>query len=91
MALYKEILESNGVITTYHRINNVEFNHDKFLTCTLESYVNKEYSKNHLNCINSKFYIFENIDTSEEENMGIRQLAYTKIKTLSEWKDSIDS
>lgn len=90
MALGKNILENNGVITTYHRIEGIAFGHNKSLSCILDSYVSKEFSEDMSNKINSHSYTFENIDSYEEESFGIRELAYNKIKNLEEWQDAID-
>lgn len=90
MALQKIILENNGIITSYHRLGNVTLDHDKILTCTLESYVDKEYSYDSANRVDAYYFIFENISIEEEENSGIRELAYNKIKQEKAWRDAED-
>jgi hypothetical protein len=81
MALNKSILTQCGAIVT--------LNHDHTLDCILQSFVSKDFA-NYGNQLNEYFFTFENITPKEEENFGIRQLAYTKIKELDDWKQSTD-
>lgn len=90
MALQKNLLGSNGVVTTYHRVEDVFFTHDRSLSCTMNSYVSKEYANIPYNRVDSSHFSFDDISIEEEESVGIRKLAYTKIKHLDQWKDSID-
>ena len=85
MALLKNITSSEGFITSYHKIQMVSL-HDSTLHCHVDSYVSKEY-RNLERPAQSNFYSFE-ITVEEEESMGIRQLAYTKLKELPEWTDA---
>ena len=90
MALQKRILESNGTVSIYHRLGNVNLNHDKKLTCVLESYADKSYALHSNNRIGAYYFIFEDISIEEEESTGIRELAYNKIKQEKAWEDAID-
>ena len=90
MALQKNILETNGVTTTYHRIENVFLGHDRTLSCVLASYVTADFANASRNKINSNHFSFENVSVEEEESMGVRKLAYTKIKELEQWADATD-
>lgn len=90
MALQKTILESNGVITSYHRLGNVTLGHDKILTCTLESYVDKEYARQSRNRVSAYYFTFKNVSLEEEESTGIRELAYNKIKQEEAWHSAVD-
>ena len=85
MALFKTCQIPNGVIVNYHRIGYVNLHHDRTLSGILNSYDSAEGNK-----ISSQIFTFKNITKEEEESMGIRQLAYTKLKNTSEWSDSID-
>ena len=88
MALCKpHINPDTGVITNYHRISSVSVRNGS-LSCGLEGYVSKEY-RDHGISVEYQTYLFD-ITVEEEESMGIRQLAYKKIKELSEWKDAED-
>ena len=88
MALYKGIVSDSGVVSTYHRIDEVYFK-DGLMNCVVTSYISKEYRD--LNrSVERHFISFDNITVEEEESMGIRQLAYTKVKTLEEWSDASD-
>lgn len=85
MALLKNITSKEGFITSYHRINSVSLR-DNILNCHIDSYVSKEYRDLERPAQND-FYSFK-ITIEEEESMGIRQLAYKKIKELPEWTDA---
>ena len=88
MAIQKERINfTNGVATLYHKIGTATVR-DENLACTLESYVAKDY-RNGGRCAETVSYTFD-ITLEEEESMGIRQLAYTKIKALPEWEGAID-
>ena len=87
MALSKTAISTEGFSTNYHKIDEVCIKNN-ILSCVVGSYVSKEYRE--LNQP-AKYYFFDfNITLEEEESMGIRQLAYKKIKELEEWKDAID-
>lgn len=85
MALLKNITSSEGFITSYHKIQMVSL-HDNTLHFHVDSYVSKEY-RNLERPAHSDFYSFE-ITVEEEESMGIRKLAYKKLKELPEWADA---
>ena len=87
MALYKNITSEEGFVTSYHKIQTVSLS-DNTLRCHIDSYVSKEY-RNLERPAQNDFYSFA-ITTEEEESMGIRQLAYKKLKELPEWADAED-
>jgi hypothetical protein len=87
MALSKNIVSSEGFVTTYHKVNEVSLR-DNVMNCVVNSYVSKEYRELERPA-DRQFFNFE-ITVEEEESMGIRQLAYKKIKELEEWADAID-
>ena len=88
MALLKEkINPQTGVVTNYHKIAGTNLR-DGRLDCFVESYVSKEFR---MNGYNADHYVFDfKISIEEEESMGIRQLAYKKIKEMPEWADAED-
>ena len=87
MALQKEIISRNGFATNYHKINEISL-HDGELNCVVNSYVSHEYRELERPA-DRQFFNFE-ITIEEEESMGIRQLAYKKIKELENWSDAVD-
>lgn len=88
MALMKDKIDQNtGIVSTYHKIDNVSVR-DSRMTCFLASYTSKDYRMQGRS-VNVSNYQFE-ITLEEEESMGVRQLAYKKIKELPEWEDAVD-
>jgi hypothetical protein len=45
MALYKERVSENGIVSKYHKISHISLR-DNQLICYLDSYTNKEYRDN---------------------------------------------
>lgn len=91
MALKKSIVQSNGVSTEYHKINYISLidrngeypdapKQPLILDVTVISYLNEEY-RDACQSIMTRTYSFTTTP-EEEESMGIRQLGYTKLKTL---------
>ena len=87
MALTKTITTHLGYNTSYHKISELSLN-NSILSCLLTSYVSHEYRELERPALR-KSYNFQ-ISLEEEESMGIRQLAYKKLKELPEWADAID-
>lgn len=87
MALSKNIISSEGFTTTYHKVNEVSLRNG-VLNCVVNSYVSQEYRELERPA-DRQFFHFD-ITVEEEESMGIRQLAYKKIKELEEWADATD-
>ena len=87
MALCKEIITNQGYATNYHKITEVSLS-DGTLTCLLTSYVTKEYRDLERPAARRNYYF--DVSIEEEESMGIRQLAYKKLKELEEWADAED-
>ena len=89
MALFKEKISDNGIISKYHNIATLSLGRDNMLACYVNSYANKEYRDNEAEPVQHQCY-YIHITIEEEESMGIRKLAYTKLKELDEWKDAED-
>lgn len=87
MALFKERVDDRGVTTSYHKVSSADVR-DNTLSCTVDSYVSKDY-RDAEQSAGSSYFQFE-ITTEQEESMGIRQLCYTQLKTLEEWSDAED-
>ena len=98
MALKKLITKPNGISTEYHKIAHVglsdrngehPYNSETPITIDVmvRSYLNEEYRQNG-HSIEVKSYWFELTD--EEEKQGIREVAYTKLKTLPEFEGAED-
>ena len=93
MALSKVFVKPNGITTEYHRISQADLsvrddNPAANLFVTVTSYLNEEYREAG-HSIESLHYHFT-LEQGEDENIGVRELAYNKIKTLSEWADATD-
>lgn len=88
MALFKENISKNGIVSKYHKVSKVLVK-DEQLRCTVDSYASKEYRDNDCAPVDSNVYRFT-CTLEEEENNGIRKLCYAKLKELEEWKDSED-
>lgn len=87
MALRKQHINEQGIITDYHKVGSVTLR-DGTLTFLLDSYVSKDY-RNAEQCADSSVFRFD-ITVEEEESMGIRALCYSKIKELEDWSDAVD-
>lgn len=87
MALQKDIISREGFTTNYHKIKEITL-HDNLLNVVVNSYVSHEYREFERPADRQDFN-FE-ITIEEEESMGIRQLAYTKIKERPEWEGAED-
>ena len=99
MALKKLFTQENGIATEYHKVTRVTFidnngeypSEDKIpltLQVKLTSYLNEGYRKSG-HSIDSEMYIFD-ITDEEEETLGIRKLAYAKLKELDTFADAED-
>ena len=99
MALLKEIMNDKGVVCKYHKIEEVFLSENR-LTVKIGSYTSQEYREKEKDAEATGYFNGKNVvehlvhcfDTTieEEESMGIRQLAYNKLKTLPEWEDAED-
>ena len=87
MAVCKEVITQQGYATNYHKFTEVTLT-DNSLTGLLTSYVSREYRELERPAL-FKTYYFE-VTLEEEESMGIRQLAYKKLKELEDWADAED-
>ena len=87
MALLKEKIDERGIVTNYHKIGNASLR-GSFLYFELESYPSEEYRHKASPAV-IELHDFV-ITVEEEESMGIRKLCYSKLKTMEEWKSSVD-
>lgn len=87
MALSKNITTDNGFVTSYHKVDSVCLDGNT-LDFNVESFVSKEYRE--LGRPAERIFFNFEITVEEEESMGIRQLAYKKIKELPQWADAED-
>lgn len=103
MALKKLFVQDNGITTEYHKVarvnlidRNGEFPRepdttDKFsleINVVVVSFLNEEYRETG-HSINTNIYDFT-ITKEEEETLGIRRLAYSKLKELDIFADAED-
>ena len=87
MALLKELINEQGVVTTYHKISRVNLSRNQ-VYCGIDSYVSKDYRDAEQPA--DSFVLSFDITVAEEESMGIRALCYNKIKALEAWSDAVD-
>ena len=87
MALNKALTNDQGIVTNYHKVSRVSLA-DNRLSCSIDSYVSKDYRDLNKPADTSSFRF--KITLEEEESMGIRALCYKKIKALDDWKDAVD-
>jgi hypothetical protein len=87
MALNKALTNDQGVVTNYHKVSRVNLV-DGRLSCSIDSYVSKDYREAGKPADSSSFRF--RVTLEEEESMGIRALCYKKIKELDDWKDAED-
>jgi hypothetical protein len=80
-------VSEQGYVTNYHKFTEVTVS-DSTLIGLLTSYVSKEYRELGKPAIHRNYHF--SITIEEEESMGIRQLAYKKLKELPEWADAED-
>ena len=94
MALYKEIEQSNGIITNYHRIMSVNNITNKETQIIIYSYANKE-KRTEENFITEDGEEIFNVVNSQsilkeyEEDFNVIK-AYEYLKTLEKFKDAED-
>ena len=88
MALFKEKITDNGIVSKYHRVSLVTIRANELL-CNIESFATKEYRDKGCEPVGYDYYIFE-CSTEMEESMGARQLCYKLLKELPEWFDAED-
>lgn len=91
MALYKPILQDNGVTTEYHRISSLTLSTNSHISIAVFSYVNAE-SRNirYEGPIDRRPYIQSTTyEIDYDEDMTITG-AYEYLKTLPEFEDAED-
>ena len=97
MALQKEIILNNGIITNYHRIVNTSILVNNSITIEIASYMNDiERNKEKESILNSssedEINVFINtifINMPYKESITIEE-CYEYLKTLDTFKNSID-
>lgn len=97
MALQKEIILNNGIITNYHRIVNTSILVNNSITIEIASYMNDiERNKEKESILNSssedEINVFINtifINMPYKESITIEE-TYEYLKTLDTFKDSIN-
>lgn len=90
MALEK-LITKKGIEAGYHKITsaNLSCKNDKVnLMIGLTSYVDEAYREKQ-SPVGSNFYNFV-LENEEDFNVGIRELGYSKLKTLKEFEDAKD-
>lgn len=91
MALYKEIKQSDGVLTTYHRILYLMANVNSHNSIAVVSYVDVDSRQNDL-VENGDNRPYRNATTYEcpyDENMTVEG-AYNYLKTLPQFEEALD-
>ena len=101
MALLKEITDSKGVTCGYHKIERISLD-GNVLIAEVASYTSQEFRDIEIDKRDAEegYYDGKNIvarhsywihiTIEEEESMGIRKLAYQKLKTLPDWEGAED-
>jgi hypothetical protein len=88
MAILKEkVNHLSGAITNYHKISSVTIQSDS-MYFVVDSYASRAYREEG-RAIESRTHYFD-CTIEEEESMGARQLAYTKLKTLDDYAGAED-
>lgn len=90
MALKKDITQSDGVVTNYHRILYINVTVNRQNSIAVLSYVNNESRNNEKDSIMAQPYQKAvTYETAYDPNMTIEN-AYAFLKTLPEFEGSID-
>lgn len=96
MALIKEIEESNGVVTKYHRVASLFIFTNEQNTIEVRSYTSIEKREEEAGCIETgnwdNFNAFiegKNYNIPYDQNMTIKD-AYNYLKTLPEFEGAIN-
>ena len=91
MALKKTIVEKNGAITDYHRINDISCNKSSnenfYISVTVLGYTNEDYRNQNLyDYVKREKHSF----TLNEVPTDIYRIAYEELKKTDLYKDAID-
>lgn len=89
MALLKEIIQDDGVPTTYHRIEYITITTNKQNSIAVFSYVNSESRIKEKTDIMAPYTKAVTYETEYDPNMDIES-AYQYLKTLSEFENATD-
>ena len=89
MALKKEIIQDDGVITNYHRILNVNHQINSHVEITVISYVSSDSRTRDILCPNRPYKRCITYGVDYKENMTVQE-AYNYIKTLPEFEGAED-
>lgn len=89
MALYKEVIQEDGIITSYHRIVYLRITTNRQNSVSVLSYVDGN-ARNRIDDMVSEPYVKAvTYETDYDENMTIED-AYNYLKTLPEFKGATD-
>nr|DAH20495.1 MAG TPA: hypothetical protein [Caudoviricetes sp.] len=88
MALYKEIIQDDGVATNYHRILYIQSMINSHNSIAVASYINKE-GRERENTEKQPYKKAITYEKSYQENMTNEE-AYAYLKTLSEFEGAED-
>lgn len=86
MALQKDIIQRNGVLTTYHRIFFIQSRINSGVSIAVLSYLNEESRRSDNP---EKFVASVTYEIPYQENMTVEQ-AYEYLKTLPEFEGAED-
>jgi len=89
MALYKEIKQSDGVTTNYHRILFIQQMTNHHNSIAVISYVDAESRENEKELIMQPYQKSTTYEIPYDPNMTIES-AYGHLKTLPEFEGAID-
>ena len=89
MALYKEIIQADGVTTNYHRILNLSSQINSHVDIAVISYVNADSRSRDSEYPKRPYRQCVTYTTGYKENMTIQE-AYNYIKTLPEFEGAED-
>lgn len=86
MALYKEIIQKNGIVTNYHRILYLSITINEQNSIAVASYLNKNAREEEKNNKNDEVFIAsKTYETSYDESMSIEK-AYNYLSSLPEFE-----
>lgn len=86
MALYKEIMQDDGVVTSYHRIAFVQITTNRQNSITVFSYVNNDVREQEKEEIMAQPYVKAiTYEIDYDPKMSV-ETAYEYLKSLSEFK-----
>jgi len=92
MALSKLIETSYGIQAEYHKITETKIDwHNKVANLTVKSFVSLETRTSGKMPITEHSYYWSGDDFIFTPTTNVLEVAYTKLKLLSQWENSIDA